>query len=171
MTTYFDEPYAKVWADESLPCVYTAIERPLSLEEFNNTARYQLSAVIQMNRSKAESFSITDFTSCRQLSKEEATAYMTKIVEREFRLGVTHKFFIRSHDKITRESFIHGLVAAASLNFYVCESFAEVLREINSIKEKSFSMPPKKSSFLLTQAFRDILTWCFHLKVSAAKGS
>jgi hypothetical protein len=170
MTTYFDETYAKVWADASVPCVYTAIERPLTADEFNLVARHQLSTVIQVNKSRSNTFSITDFASCRGLGKQDAIAYMTNIVEREFRLGVTHKFFIRSHDKITRDSFIHGLVAAATLNFYVCDSFADALKEINSIKENPLAVQPKKSALpLLIRLIRDIFSWWPHWKVTPAK--
>ena len=169
MTTYFDETYAKVWADASVPCVYTAIERPLSADEFNLIARHQLSTVIQINKSKIQVFSITDFTGCRRLSKEDAIAYMTNIVEREFRLGVTHKLFIRSHDKMTRDSFIHGLVAAASLNFYVCDTFAEALKEINSIKQNPLAVQPKSTLPSLIRLIREIFSWRPHWKVTPAK--
>jgi hypothetical protein len=146
MTTYLDEPHAKVWADTSVPCVFTSIKKTLSLSEFENVARKQLSCVIELNKSKKEVFSVTDFSELRGMRREEAISYMTKVVEREFRLGVSRKFFIRSHDKTTRDSLIHGLVAASSLNFYVYDTFAEVLKEINSVRSAENSATEKKAS-------------------------
>jgi hypothetical protein len=146
MITYFDETYAQVWGDPSVPCVYTSLKKPLSKTEFEVVEKKQLSCVAELAKKNQELFSITDFTECKALAKEEAIDYMVRIVEREFRLGVTRKFFIRSQDKTTRDSVIHGLVAASSLNFYVYDSISEVVTAISAIKATSPAITETKSS-------------------------
>jgi hypothetical protein len=146
MITYFDEIYAQVWGDPSVPCVYTSIKKPLSKTEFEVVAKKQLNCVVELAKKNQELFSITDYTQCKGLAKEEAIDYMCKVVEREFRLGVTRKFFVRSQDKATRDSLIHGLVAASSLNFYVYDTISEVLNEISGIKTVSPPITETKSS-------------------------
>jgi hypothetical protein len=134
MTTFFDEAYAQIWGDPSIPCVYVSIKRPLTPAEFEVVRKKQLGCVDELKKLRQELFSITDYSVCRGLTREHASEYLAKIVEREFRSGVSCKFFVRSKEKTTQDSLIHALVAAPSLNFYIYDSISEILKKITEIK-------------------------------------
>lgn len=134
MTTYLDEPFAKVWVDENIPCVFSAIRQSLSNGQINTLAETKLTCLKSLHRKFGEVYSVTDLKSCAGMSEGTAFIYMIKIVRPEFTSGLSYKLFIRPEEKKARASLRNSLFLLPVLKADVFRSFEEALKAINNLK-------------------------------------
>src|SRR5687767_7780205 len=98
MTVYIDNVLIKMWVDETQACVFTRIKAaPLKQNDLDDLNRQIAIAVKKLMKRHAHVFSITDMTLCDNWSATDMHVVMM-LAAKEYKMGVTHKFFIRPQD-------------------------------------------------------------------------
>lgn len=135
MTTYFDDEFARVWIDHSVPCAFTSIARHLSPLEVKKISPHELLALRDLRRKSKVLYSITDLSACTSLSQEMILHYMDEVVVPGQVEGYLYKLFIKPERK-----GIYPLMDALdvyadlpNLKAEVFDTFESAMRAINGL--------------------------------------
>lgn len=137
MTIYTDNSFAKMWVDETLPCVFTRINAgPRSQADVEELNRQLSNALRKLQKRRfGVIFSITDMTICSKWSVAEMRDFMN-VAANEYKMGVTHKFFIRPIEGHSRQALLQALIAIPNIRTNVHADEANALREIDEIRQR-----------------------------------
>jgi hypothetical protein len=136
MTVYIDNVLIKMWVDETQPCLFTRMKAaPLKQSDLDDLNRQVAIAVKKLMKRHANVFSITDMTLCNNWSASEMRDVMA-LAAKEYKMGVTHKFFIRPQDTQARQALLQSLIAIPNIRTNVHADVASALREVEEITER-----------------------------------
>jgi hypothetical protein len=146
MRTYLDEPFAKVWVDEAIPCVFTIVKEPLDKFQLDTLAELELLCVKKLKKKNTEVFSLVNLQQCQTSMEKTIVNYMNRTVRGQFHIGLAHKLVVTPENKITRASFMTALQLYQDVKIEVFNSFEGALDAIKMHRAyKSFSAKPRKT--------------------------
>jgi hypothetical protein len=151
ITFYLDDAIAKVWHDDTIPCIFTKVHRTMTSADLERLSKTVSETVKKLKRrDRGILFSVTDLHSCENWSADMVKDFVLAVVSAEYKAGIARKFVVRPADSHSRNALVHGLVAAPNMNTSVHDDLLEILREIerfkstnpNSLQENNHGMNP-----------------------------
>lgn len=147
MTVYLDESFAKVWVDETIPCVFSTITEPLNKSQLDIIAEIELQCLKKLKKKHTEVFSLVNLQHCLTSMEKAIVHYLNRTVRKQFYSGLTSKLLVSPTEKMTRASLMDAVRLYQDHKLEVFNSFEGALdaikmhrayRSYNSKFRKSF---------------------------------
>ena len=108
MTIYLDEPFATVWIEDDIPCVFCTLKGTLDKTQLDSLAKIEMMCVKKLKRKHTEVYSLVNMQGMSFMEKS-IVRYMNRTVRGQFHSGLTHKLLVSPTDKSTRISLLDAL--------------------------------------------------------------
>lgn len=135
MITLLDMPFAKVWIDETIPCLYTHLQSCTTGEEVETVLeKEQLGARLASNRS-AQVFSVVMYgKSTGDRCEELVNNYLTGSLARHIPKFFTSRLIIMPPSDVLFETLCSAIFRIRYPNTEIVESFDQALHHINRVR-------------------------------------
>jgi hypothetical protein len=146
MAILFDRDFGRVWSDGTTPYLFTAITRTPQKRELDELAEKQIEMIGELKHSFHDVYAILDLRLCSPVTAPFVRHYISRIVPRQFKIGLKHEAFVVPREKKAKEVLIHALISIDHLSISLHSSFENALNEINH--EWTRAKPVKQKSRL-----------------------